>query len=69
MSDIGATSPALWHMTHLSYKIGAMSFPNVGFEVWANTVAGNNAAAMIQPTGTWVRFMTLSSLKTVPSSA
>ena len=39
----------------LGVQIGAMSFPNVGFEVWANTVAGNNAAAMIQPAGMWVR--------------
>jgi hypothetical protein len=51
-------------MTHFEYKIGAMSFPNEGFAVWAKTVAGNNAAAMTQPTGTRVRIMLfLSSLK------
>jgi hypothetical protein len=61
MSDIGATSPDLWHMAHLSYRIGAMSFPNEGFAVWANTVAGNNAAAMIQTTGTWDRIIEIPS--------
>jgi hypothetical protein len=55
MSDIGATSPGRWHMAHLAYTIGAMSFPNVGFDVWASTVAGNNTAAMIQPAEMWVR--------------
>jgi hypothetical protein len=70
MSDIGATSPALWHMTHFEYKIGAMSFPNEGLAVWAKTVAGNNVAATIQPTGMWVRFILDSLLvETVPSSA
>jgi hypothetical protein len=44
-------------MAHLSYKIGAMSFPNEGFEVWAGTVAGNNATAKIQPTATQDRII------------
>ena len=50
MSDIGATSPARWHMAHFVYKSGAMSFAKVGAVVWAATVAGNKATAMIQLT-------------------
>src|SRR5687768_5725903 len=30
MSDIGATSPGRWHVTHLAYMIGATSALNVG---------------------------------------
>src|SRR5581483_8329243 len=30
ISVIGATSPARWQLTHLSYTIGATSFANVG---------------------------------------
>jgi hypothetical protein len=57
MSDIGATSPGLWHMAHLAYKIGAISFANEGFEVWAKTVAGSKATARIQPAETWDRII------------
>jgi hypothetical protein len=57
MSDIGATSPGRWHMAHLAYKIGAMSFANEGFEVWAKTEAGSKTTARIQPIGTWDRII------------
>jgi hypothetical protein len=52
-------------MAHLSYKIGAMSFPNEGFEVWAKAIAGNKTPTTIQPTATWDRIIeSPSSLKT-----
>jgi hypothetical protein len=57
ISDIGATSPALWHMAHFSYKIGAMSFPNEGTDFWAKTVAGSRAPAKIQRNGMWDRII------------
>jgi hypothetical protein len=37
--------------------MGAMSFPNEGLEVWAETVAGDTATAKIQPTATQDRII------------
>jgi hypothetical protein len=39
-------------MEHRSYKIGAISFPNDGFKVWAESPDGNKAIAKIQETAT-----------------
>ena len=40
-SDIGAIESGRWHASHLSWKIGAMSFVNVGT---AGTVCAEAAA-------------------------
>src|SRR6516162_10831799 len=39
ISDIGAIESGLWHASHLSWKIGAMSFVNVGGVLGASAAA------------------------------
>src|SRR6516165_11455547 len=39
ISDIGAIESGLWHASHLSWKIGAMSFVNVGGVLAASAAA------------------------------
>src|SRR5262245_35639360 len=50
-SDIGAIDSGRWHASHFSWKMGAMSFVNVGADlaaaVWALAASGSASTAPI----------------------